>query len=645
MPLITLPDGSSRRFEAPISLFDIARDIGSGLAKVAVAGKINGNLHDLSDVVENNSSINIVTIKDEEGLHIMRHSCAHLLGHALKQLFPQAKMAIGPVIENGFYYDIDIDPSLTFDDLSALEERMYVLAKTGYPVNKVITSRDASIELFKKRGEDYKLQLIADLPNESAFALYHHEEYTDMCIGPHVPSMQFCKAFKLTSLAGAYWRGDSNNNMLQRIYGVAFENKKDLSAYLEMQIEAEKRDHRKIGKALKIFHTQEDAPGMPFWHPRGKVLYQTVENYMREKTLERGYQEVRTPLLLDRSLWERSGHWEKYADDMFTISTDNREYAIKPMNCPCHVQIFNQHLHSYRDLPIRLSEFGNCHRNEASGTLHGLMRARSFTQDDGHIFCSPEMISEEVKGCLDLVFEVYKDFGFEEVELKLSTRPKERVGSDEMWDQAEQALEKVLDESGSKWELQIGEGAFYGPKIECSLRDCINRVWQCGTVQLDFSMPERLGAQFVDENGLKKTPVMIHRAIIGSLERFIGILIEQYEGKFPVWLAPVQVAVMTITQAQTNYAQTVVDQLKAAGIRVEGDFRNEKIGYKIRENTLQRIPWLIIVGQQEMESNMIALRHRDGRNLGVVTADDFIEKITTYIKQKNDMASTNEENA
>ena len=634
MVRITLPDGSHRKFSQSVSLYDVAEDIGAGLARVVVAGSIDGKLHDLSDQINEDAQIKLLTLKDQEGVEIMRHTCAHLFGHALKQLHPNAKMAIGPVIDNGFYYDIELDSPLNPEDLKVIEQRMVELARTDYAVEKIVTPRNDAIECFTQRNEPYKLALIEDLKDETEFALYHHQEYIDMCIGPHLPRMGLCKAFKLTHLAGAYWRGDSKNKMLQRIYGIAFTDKKQLNAHLEMLAETEKRDHRKIGKALKLFHMQEEAPGIAFWHAKGLALLQQVEQYMREQVQTHDYREVRTPLILDRSLWERSGHWEKFSDDMFTTSTENRDYAVKPMNCPGHVQIFNQQLHSYRELPIRIAEFGHCHRNEASGTLHGLMRARSFIQDDGHVFCTHQQLASEVKACMKMIFDVYHDFGFDQVELKLSTRPEKRVGSDAVWDEAERALQAVLNDSGVEWTLQPGEGAFYGPKIEFSLRDCINRVWQCGTIQVDFSMPDRLNARYIDEAGQRQVPVMIHRAILGSLERFIGILIEQYEGRFPLWLAPVQAVVMTITEAYTDYALEVKNALSASGLRVQMDLRNEKIGYKIRENTLQKIPYQIIIGKQELANKTITLRHVDGRDMGEFELTNFIQLVQTSVQNR-----------
>lgn len=568
MPVITLPDGSERNYENAVSVMQVAKDIGSGLAKATIAGRINGRLMDASDLIVEDSALQIITLKDSDGLHIMRHSCAHLLGHALKQLHPNAKMAIGPVIENGFYYDVETTVSLTPDDLVELESRMKKLAKTGYLVKKTMTPRAGAIELFKSRHEDYKLELIADLPSETAFGLYHHEEYVDMCRGPHVPSMSHIKAFKLTHLAGAYWRGDSDNKMLQRIYGVAFASKQELDDYLTMMEEAEKRDHRKLGKLLDLFHIEDIAPGMAFWHPKGTILYRVVEDYMREQLRHHDYEEIRTPFIMDRILWEKSGHWDKFKDNMFTTHTEHRDYAVKPMNCPGHIMVYNRQLHSYRDLPVRVAEFGTVHRNEPSGTLHGLMRVRSFTQDDAHIFCTPDQVKTEVQGCIDLVYQTYADFGFEHIEVKFSTRPEERVGSDAVWDQAEQALEQTLKDAGLTYELQPGEGAFYGPKIEFSLKDCIGRVWQCGTIQLDFSMThvDRLDAVYVGQDNEKHHPVMIHRAILGSLERFVGILIEHYEGKFPTWLAPTQLVLVPISQSHADYVVQFAEKLKNRGL-------------------------------------------------------------------------------
>ncbi|AHF01896.1 threonyl-tRNA synthetase [Thiomicrospira aerophila AL3] len=635
MPIITLPDGAQKTFDQAVSVLDVAQSIGAGLAKATLAGRVNGRLIDAADMITEDATLEIVTLKDPAGLEIMRHSCAHLLGHALKQLFPQAKMAIGPVIENGFYYDVDAPESLTPDDLVALEQRMKALAKTGYAVKKVMTPRAQVIDTFKARDESYKLELVNDMPNETEFGLYHHEEYIDMCRGPHVPNMTHIKAFKLTHLAGAYWRGDSNNKMLQRIYGVAFASKQELDAYLTMMEEAEKRDHRKLGKMLDLFHLEDIAPGMAFWHPKGTMLYRVVEDYMREQIHQNGYEEIRTPFIMDRILWEKSGHWDKFKDNMFTTHTEHRDYAVKPMNCPGHIMVYNRHLHSYRDLPVRVAEFGTVHRNESSGTLHGLMRVRSFTQDDAHIFCTEDQIKDEVQGCIDLVYQTYADFGFDKIEVKFSTRPEQRVGSDAVWDQAEAALEQTLRDAGLEYDLQPGEGAFYGPKIEFSLRDCIGRVWQCGTIQLDFSMTqgERLNAVYVGQDNDKHHPVMIHRAILGSLERFVGILIEHYEGRFPTWLAPVQLVVAPISQSHSQYVTEFAEKLKKQGFRVETDLRNEKVGFKIREHTLQRVPYILVAGDQEVADQTITVRARNGDNLGSMTLDALLSHLSADVAQ------------
>jgi threonyl-tRNA synthetase len=632
MPVITLPDGSQRSFEHAVSVLDVAKDIGPGLAKATIAGKVNGQLVDACEIIEADASLSIITAKDQAGVEIIRHSCAHLLGHAIKQLWPNVKMAIGPVIDKGFYYDIDLDRALTHDDLAALEQRMKELAKTEYEVVKHKVSWQEAYDTFKGRGESYKLEILEqNVSRDDQPGLYHHEEYIDMCRGPHVPNMRFCQHFKLMKFAGAYWRGDSNNKMLQRIYGTAWADKKQLASYLVQLEEAEKRDHRKIGKALNLFHWQEEAPGMVFWHNDGWTIYTELERFIREKLRSYDYDEVKGPLMMDRSLWEKSGHWDKFAGGMFTTESEKREYAIKPMNCPGHVQIFNQGLKSYRDLPLRMAEFGCCHRNEPSGSLHGLMRVRGFTQDDAHIFCTEEQIAAEVGSCIDMVFETYKTFGFDNIVVKLSTRPEQRVGSDEIWDKSEKALAEVLQTKGIEFEYLHGEGAFYGPKIEFTLHDCLGRAWQCGTVQLDFSMPSRLGATYIAESGERQVPVMIHRAILGSLERFIGILIEEYAGQFPTWLAPNQVVVMNITDNQAEYVQELVKKFKSHGIRVISDLRNEKIGFKIREHTLKRIPYLAVVGDKEMESGEIALRTRKGEDLGKLTVQAFVDKITAEI--------------
>ena len=635
MPVITLPDGSQRAFDHAVSVMDVAKDIGPGLAKATIAGKVNGQLVDACDPIETDASLSIITSKRQEGLEIIRHSCAHLLGHAIKQLWPNVKMAIGPVIDKGFYYDVDLDHPISTEDLAALEERMHALAKTEYDVIKKKVSWQQAFDTFKARGESYKMEILEqNVAKDDQPGLYHHEEYIDMCRGPHVPNMRFCQHFKIMKVAGAYWRGDSKNKMLQRVYGTAWADKKQLAAYLLQLEEAEKRDHRKIGKALDLFHWQEEAPGMVFWHNDGWTIYTELEKFVREKLRNFDYDEVKGPLMMDRSLWEKSGHWDKFAGGMFTTESEKREYAIKPMNCPGHVQIFNQGLKSYRDLPLRMAEFGCCHRNEPSGALHGLMRVRGFTQDDAHIFCTEDQITAEVSGCIDMVYETYKTFGFDKIVVKLSTRPEKRVGSDEIWDKAEKALADVLQDKGIEFEYLHGEGAFYGPKIEFTLHDCLDRAWQCGTVQLDFSMPARLGASYIAESGERQIPVMIHRAILGSLERFIGILIEEYAGQFPTWLAPHQVVVMNITDNQAEYVQNLVKTFKSHGIRVISDLRNEKIGFKIREHTLKRIPYLVVVGDKEMEAGDIALRTRKGEDLGKMSVEAFVEKLTAEIKDR-----------
>ncbi|MFB1001094.1 MAG: threonine--tRNA ligase [Pseudomonadales bacterium] len=634
MPVITLPDGSQRAFDLPVSIMQVAEDIGPGLAKATIAGVVNDELKDACELIEADSTLRIITAKDDEGVEIIRHSCAHLIGHAVKQLFPDASMVIGPVIDEGFYYDIATEKPFTPEDVDKIEARMKELIALEYDVVKKMTPRNEVIAEFTDRGEEYKLRLIDDMPNETSMGLYYHQDYLDMCRGPHVPNTRFLKHFKLTKLAGAYWRGDANNEMLQRVYGTAWADKKGLKAYVHRMEEAEKRDHRKIGKKLDLFHLQEEAPGMVFWHPKGWDLYQFIEQYMREVQNLNGYEEIRTPQVVDRSLWERSGHWDKFADNMFTIESEARDYAVKPMNCPCHVQVFNQGLKSYRDLPMRLAEFGCCHRNEASGTLQGLMRVRGFVQDDAHIFCAENAIQEEVSIFIDLLYDVYKDFGFDDVLVKLSTRPEERVGDDAVWDKAEQALELALDNKGLAWDLLPGEGAFYGPKIEFSLRDCIGRVWQCGTIQVDFSMPGRLDAQYVAEDGSRQVPVMLHRAILGSFERFIGMLIEQYEGKFPAWLSPVQAVIMNITDKQADFASNVQETLRKQGFRVDSDLRNEKIGFKIRAHTLSKTPYLLVVGDKEVESGSVAVRTLAGEDLGSMTVDAFTELLNASIAQR-----------
>lgn len=639
MPVITLPDGSQRSYDHAVSVMDVATSIGPGLAKVTVAGKVSSNgsdwsLIDACDPIQGDVHLQIITPKNDEGVEIIRHSCAHLVGHAVKQLYPTAKMVIGPVIAEGFYYDIAYERSFTPDDLAAIEARMNELIAKDYDVIKKVTARDEVIAVFKSRGEDYKLRLVDDMPDEQSMGLYYHEEYVDMCRGPHVPNTRFLKAFKLTKLSGAYWRGDAKNEQLQRVYGTAWADKKQLAAYIQRMEEAEKRDHRKIGKALDLFHLQEEAPGMVFWHPNGWTIYQELEQYMRRVQRENGYQEVKTPQVVDRVLWEKSGHWENYAENMFTTSSESRDYAVKPMNCPCHVQIFNQGLKSYRDLPLRLAEFGACHRNEPSGALHGIMRVRGFTQDDAHIFCTEAQIGQEAADFIKLTLDVYADFGFTDISLKLSTRPEKRVGEDALWDRAEAAMAKALDDAGLEWQLQPGEGAFYGPKIEFTLHDCIGRAWQCGTLQLDFNLPQRLDASYVAEDNSRQFPVMLHRAILGSFERFIGMLLENYAGILPAWLSPVQVCVINITDKQADSVKEVEKSLKLKGYRAITDLRNEKVGYKIRERTLQRIPYLLVVGDREAENGTVAVRSRKGEDLGVMTPEAFMDLLAADIARK-----------
>jgi len=635
MPIITLPDGSTREFDNAVSIMDVANDIGPGLAKATIAGKINGELADACDLITEDAQLQIITARDDAGLEIIRHSCAHLIGHAIKQLFPDVKMAIGPTIDNGFYYDVDLDHSLSQDDLVKIEKRMLELAKTSYDVVKKVGSWQTARDAFVERGETYKMEILdQNIGQDETPALYVHEEYVDMCRGPHVPNMRFCQHFKIMKVAGAYWRGDSDNKMLQRIYGTAWADKKQLKAYLNRLEEAEKRDHRKIGKTLDLFHWQEEAPGMVFWHNDGWSIYTELEGFIRKKLTQYDYQEVKGPLMMDRTLWEKSGHWDKYSSNMFTTESEKREYAIKPMNCPGHVQIFNQGLKSYRDLPLRMAEFGCCHRNEPSGALHGLMRVRGFTQDDAHIFCTEEQILEEVSGCIKMVYDTYATFGFEKIVVKLSTRPEERVGSDEMWDKSEAALAEALAANDIEFQYQPGEGAFYGPKIEFTLHDCLDRPWQCGTVQLDFSMPGRLGSTYVAEDGERKVPVMIHRAILGSLERFIGILTEEYAGHFPTWLAPTQAVILNITDKQSEYCEKIAKKLQESGIRVKPDLRNEKIGFKIREHTLKRVPYMLVVGDKEMEAGEVAVRNRKGDDLGKMSIDEFLVKVGQDIADK-----------
>ena len=635
MPIITLPDGSKREFDRPVSVLEVAQDIGAGLAKATIAGRVNGERRDACDIINEDANLEIITAKDEDGLEIIRHSCAHLLGHAIKQLFPDVKMAIGPTIENGFYYDVDLDRSLTQEDIDAIEKRMLELAKTNYDVIKTPVSWQEARDTFEKRGEPYKMAILDENIERTATpALYHHEEYIDMCRGPHVPNMRFCQHFKLMKVAGAYWRGDSKNKMLQRIYGTAWADKKQLAEYLTRLEEAAKRDHRKIGKALDLYHMQEEAPGMVFWHNDGWTIFRELETFVRTKLKEYDYQEVKGPFMMDRVLWEKTGHWQNYGDLMFTTQSENREYAIKPMNCPGHVQIFNQGLKSYRDLPIRMAEFGSCHRNEPSGSLHGLMRVRGFTQDDAHIFCTEDQIESEVTSCIKMVYDIYSTFGFTNIAVKLSTRPENRIGSDEMWDRAEAGLAAALAHNGLEYEIQEGEGAFYGPKIEFALRDCLGREWQCGTVQLDFALPGRLDATYVAEDNSRKTPVMIHRAILGSIERFIGIITEEYAGFFPAWLAPTQAVVMNITDSQADYVQKVAKQLSDVGLRVKTDLRNEKVGFKIREHTLRRVPYMLVCGDKEIAEGKVAVRTRKGADLGTFTIEEFAEILKSQVRQR-----------
>lgn len=635
MPIITLPDGSQRQFDHPVSVLEVAQDIGAGLAKATIAGRVNGERHDACDIIEQDATLEIITAKDEDGLEIIRHSCAHLLGHAIKQLFPDVKMAIGPTIENGFYYDVDLDRSLTQEDIDTIEKRMLELAKTNYDVVKKRVTWQEARDTFEKRGEPYKMAILDENIERTATpALYHHLEYIDMCRGPHVPNMRFCQHFKLQKVAGAYWRGDSKNKMLQRIYGTAWADKKQLAEYLTRLEEAAKRDHRKIGKALDLYHMQEEAPGMVFWHNDGWTIFRELETFVRTKLKQYDYQEVKGPFMMDRVLWEKTGHWQNYADLMFTTQSENREYAIKPMNCPGHVQIFNQGLKSYRDLPIRMAEFGSCHRNEPSGSLHGLMRVRGFTQDDAHIFCTEDQIESEVTSCIKMVYDIYSTFGFTNIAVKLSTRPENRIGSDEMWDRAEAGLAAALAHNGLEYEIQEGEGAFYGPKIEFALRDCLGREWQCGTVQLDFALPGRLDATYVAEDNSRKTPVMIHRAILGSIERFIGILTEEYAGFFPAWLAPTQAVVMNITDSQADYVQKVAKQLSDVGLRVKTDLRNEKVGFKIREHTLRRVPYMLVCGDKEIAEGKIAVRTRKGADLGSFTVEEFAEILKNQVRSR-----------
>ncbi len=631
MPQVSLPDGSKRDYENPVTVSEIAESIGAGLAKAALAGRVDGALVDTSYLVSRDAEVAIVTERDEDGIEVLRHSCAHLMAQAVQRLFPKAQVTIGPVIEDGFFYDFAFERPFTPEDLEAIEKSMNEIVKENLEVERSVVPREEAIKLFKEMGEDYKVEIIESIPGDENLSFYRQGEFIDLCRGPHVPSTGKFKAFKLTNVAGAYWRGDSTNEMLQRVYGTAWGSKKDLKLYLERLEEAEKRDHRKLGKQLGLFHFQEEAPGMAFWHPKGWKVYQVIKDYMQTVQNENKYREINTPQLVDFSLWEKSGHASKFSNEMFNVESDNRMYAIKPMNCPCHIQVFNQGLKSYRDLPLRFAEFGSCHRYEPSGSMHGLMRVRSFVQDDGHIFCTEEQIQSEVADFMELLFSVYKDFGFDEVILRLSTRPEKRVGSDELWDEAEQALKEALNATKLPWELVPGEGAFYGPKIEYSLKDCMGRIQQCGTIQVDFFLPDRLGAQYVAEDSSRKTPVMLHRAILGSFERFIGVLIEHYAGAMPAWLAPEQVVILNITDKQSEYCRNLQESLKNKGFRVALDLRNEKIGFKIREHTLQKIPYLLVVGDKEVESNAMAVRTLRGEDLGSMTFDGFCTHLSQDI--------------
>ena len=630
MPTVTLPDGSRREFAQAVTVHDVAADIGPGLARAALAGKVNGELVDTGFVIDRDADLAIITSRDEEALELLRHDAAHVMAQAVQELYPGTQVTIGPAIEDGFYYDFARAEPFTPEDLGKIEARMHEIVKRDLPLQREVLSREEAIRSFGDLGEDYKVEIIKAIPEGEDISIYRQGEWFDVCRGPHLPSTgKLGKGFKLMKLAGAYWRGDSGNEMLQRIYGTAWRDKKELKAYLQRLEEAVKRDHRKLGKAMDLFHTQEEAPGMVFWHDSGWQIYLVIQDYIRGMLKQHGYQEIHTPQIIDRSLWERSGHWEKFSDDMFTTDSENRTYAIKPMNCPAHIQVFNQGLKSYRDLPLRLAEFGSCTRNEPSGTLHGLMRVRSFVQDDAHIFCTEDQIMDEVSAFIDLLYQVYADFGFEEVSVKFSTRPEQRVGEDELWDKAEAALQAVLEHKQLDWGLQPGEGAFYGPKIEFNLRDCLARVWQLGTIQLDFSMPGRLGAHYIAEDGSKQVPVMLHRAILGSLERFIGILIEHYAGALPLWLASTQAVILNITDKQADYARNVEEFLINQGLRVKSDLRNEKIGFKIREHTIKRIPYLLVIGDREMEAGTVAVRTRSGRDLGSMPIEQLAEGLKT----------------
>ena len=634
MPTINLPDGSQKQFDSPVTVHQVAESIGPGLAKAALAGRVDDKLVDTSHTIENDSDLAIITAKDHVGVEVLRHSCAHLMAQAVQQLFSTAQVTIGPTVEDGFYYDFAYERPFTPEDLENIENRMTQLSRENLTVERSVMSRDEAIALFKQKGEDYKVQIIEDIPDDQGLSFYQQGDFIDLCRGPHIPSTGKLQAFKLTKVAGAYWRGDSRNEMLQRIYGTAWPDKKSLKQYINRLAEAEKRDHRKLGKKFDLFHTQEEAPGMVFWHPKGWAIWQIIEQYIRGVQQANGYLEIKTPQVVDMSLWEKSGHADKFGDDMFSVKADNRMYAIKPMNCPCHVQVFNQGLKSYRDLPIRLAEFGSCHRDEPSGTLQGTMRVRAFVQDDAHIFCSEEQIQEEVINFIDIITDVYRDFGFDEIIIKLSTRPENRVGTDVDWDRAEKALEDAMNAKELNFDILPGEGAFYGPKIEFSLKDCLGRVWQCGTIQVDFSMPGRLDAQYVAEDGARQTPVMLHRAMLGSFERFIGILIENYAGELPPWLAPVQVVVLNITDSQSDYTTKVSSSLIKKGFRAETDLRNEKIGFKIREHTIQKVPYLLVVGDREVDNGQVAVRARNGDDLGSMSIDDFSRLLETEVEKK-----------
>ena len=641
MPKITLPDKSERVFKDSLSIDQLAADIGPGLAKSAVAGKISGQRVDASELIIKDCEVEIITADSDDGLEVIRHSCAHLLAHALKQLYPEVKLAIGPTIENGFYYDFFLEHKITEDDLGNIEKRMKKLASENYAVVREVVSKKKAKEIFKSRNENYKLQIIQDIPDQEIIALYHHKEYIDMCRGPHVTNTRHLKAFKLTKVAGAYWRGDSSNEMLQRIYGTAWKSKKDLDKYLKNLIEAEKRDHRKIGRQLNLFHFQEEAPGMVFWHSKGWTIYRILKEFIRNQQIKAGYEEINTPQLVDRKLWEKSGHWDKYRENMFITEIDEehanekRINALKPMNCPCHVQVYNQGLKSYRDLPVRLAEFGSCHRYEASGTLHGLMRVRAMTQDDGHIFCTEEQIESETKNFIETLSHIYKELGFKNFDIKLSTRPEVRVGSDSVWNRSESALEKAIHNLGLSYEICKGDGAFYGPKLDFVLTDALQREWQCGTLQADFNLPERLDTKFVGEDGVKHRPVMLHRAILGSFERFIGILIEHYSGSLPVWLSPVQAVVLNITDKHSKYSLKVRDSLRKMGFRVQSDLRNEKMTYKIRDHSMKKIPYLLVVGDNELENKKVSVRSRGNKDLGIMSLDDFVIRLNKDIEKKN----------